>query len=564
MLTKETVMPSPRSTLLLTRRCLQSAMVSLALCLSLSFSLELSSPAHAQGIDCEQPNILFVLDYSGSMNRNNKWTQAIDALTQVTVAFDARLRFGLMHFPTDGDCGVGGNYLWSPVAAQGGADVRQSLMGRSPSGNTPLARSVERAIEYYDQLNDQSRKNIIVMITDGGETCGGDPVNACSSAAARNYPTYVIGFGNGVDGNTLRRMAEAGGTQNYYQANDSTQLFEALQTIAQQATDEICDNQDNDCDGLIDEQIDPIPCDSNCGIGEKICLPGGMLSDCQGGQIPMESCDNQDNDCDGVTDEVESVPCEVDGQLGVAECLPGGELSECDPGERAEICDGLDNDVDGIIDENTESECSNGCHLGRILCVEGQLTPCTAAPVSEETCNGFDDDCDEKIDEMSSCVGAELCGEEGQCLEPCQSGECREGYNCLADNYCHPTPCSPECPEGYRCNAARVCVVPCTVDSQCAPYQASCDFDRQECDLEAPTQPGGPGIGIYTPDPDMGAPSTPAPMPGGSTAEGEDLEAGSASCQSASGGSSLYLLLLLLLGVVSRELSARLSAQGDD
>jgi hypothetical protein len=166
---------------------------------------------------------------------------------------------------------------------------------------------------------------------------------------------------------------------------------------------------------------------------------------------------------------------------------------------------------------------------------------------------------------MSSCVGAELCGEEGQCLEPCQSGECREGYNCLADNYCHPTPCSPECPEGYRCNAARVCVIPCTVDSQCAPYQTSCDFDRQECDLEAPTQSGGSGIGIYTPDPDMGAPSAPSPMTGGSsTAEGGELEAESASCQSTSGGASLYLLLLLLLGVISRELSARLSAQGDD
>lgn len=544
-------LPCLRSILL---RWIYVVLTCLTLCFHLSVSL--TSTAIAQGVDCESPNILFVLDYSGSMNDNNKWDQAIDALNQVTVAFDNRLRFGLMHFPTDGNCAVGPESLWSPIAAMGGAALRQSLLGRSPSGSTPLALAITRAAEYYDMLNDQVRKNIIVVITDGNERCNGDPVNSCRDAFSRNYQTFVIGFGQGTanGGNTLNQMAIAGGSQQYYQANNATQLFETLQTIARQATDEICDGIDNDCDGDIDENIAPVPCDSNCGLGEKICLPGGMFSNCQGGQIPMETCDNMDNDCDGNVDEIEAIPCEIDGVSGVSECLPGGVISECDPGERAEICDGADNDIDGITDEDTESECSIECHLGRILCIEGQLTGCTAAPVVDEVCNGADDDCDGLIDEMASCVGSAMCGD-GRCLEPCQSGECPTEFFCSSDNYCHPNPCSPECPVGYRCNSARECVVPCTVNSQCEPYGVECNFMRQECDLTATGSQPNPTIEEYNPTMPPPAGMTANPNPGTPnqdplTSENTSTEGGS-SCERASHTSSVLAILLALIGLLA-------------
>ena len=212
----------------------------------------------------------------------------------MTVAFDARLRFGIMHFPTNRDCGVNGA-LWSPVQPSGGMAVRQSLNGRNPNGNTPLGSAVAEATRYYNNLNDQSRKNIIVVISDGDETCRGNPVDAARDAFNQGYPVYVIGFG--FTSESLQRMAQAGGTQNYYQANDSSQLFDALQAVAQSATDEVCDGADNDCDGLVDERIAPITCETMCGLGEKLCV-NGQLSSCAGGLIPPESCDGSDNDCD--------------------------------------------------------------------------------------------------------------------------------------------------------------------------------------------------------------------------------------------------------------------------
>ena len=51
----------------------QHITIALLTLLSLGTTLSASErAAHAQPSICEQPNVLFVLDYSGSMNQNNK------------------------------------------------------------------------------------------------------------------------------------------------------------------------------------------------------------------------------------------------------------------------------------------------------------------------------------------------------------------------------------------------------------------------------------------------------------------------------------------------------------
>lgn len=63
----------------------------------------------------------------------------------------------------------------------------------APSGNTPLTDSVARAA---DALEYRTRSGVVVLLTDGKETCGGAPCQlaASLSAEAHDLTVHVIGF----------------------------------------------------------------------------------------------------------------------------------------------------------------------------------------------------------------------------------------------------------------------------------------------------------------------------------------------------------------------------------
>jgi hypothetical protein len=96
--------------------------------------------------------------------------------------------------------------------------------------------------------------------------------------------------------------------------------------------EELCNYEDDDCDGEIDE---------------------GQLNDCnECGIVPSEECNGIDDNCDGDTDEDLIQPCATACGAGYEMCYEGNWISCTAPPENDEICDGLDNDCDGQIDEN--------------------------------------------------------------------------------------------------------------------------------------------------------------------------------------------------------------------
>ncbi len=432
----------------------------------------LTTPAAAQANQCEEPNVLVALDRSGSMLEDGKWNQAVDAITQLTRTFEFRIRFGLLAFPWGGRCDVSApGAVLAGVAPLNGPAIRDQLARAFPqqSNKTPIGGAIDASVNYYFQLQDPNRRSFIVLITDGMETCNGNPVRSAQNAfQGAGLPVYVIGFGRGVDQRILNQMAEVGGTQRAYQANNGPDLFAALEAIADAASEETCDGKDNDCDGEVDEGLGDQPCSTACGDGRQICVDGGY-SECFGGGIPDEVCDGVDNDCDTRVDEIAGVPCStVSGNPGLAACVGGAVSDDCIPEDpsREEVCDAFDNDMDGQVDENTDQACNNGCHQGRRPCVDGAYLGCTALQVGDELCDGLDNDCDGLVDESAQCAGEETCGDEGLCLNPCPFNECPSGFLCEGDGFCHPVPCDPGCAAGERC-IDRQCLRTCAIDRDC-------------------------------------------------------------------------------------------------
>ena len=226
---------------------------------------------------------------------------------------------------------------------------------------------------------------------------------------------------------------------------------------------ELCDNEDNDLDGNVDEGESGGPltqqCSNGCGEGTETCS-GGVFVNCSVRQAVAEVCDGEDNDCDGTTDEEVATRYYTDrdndgfgssdASTSIFACMPPGlgyseQSGDCDdqaqdsfPGAM-ERCDGFDNNCDGNIDEGCD--CTDGeirdcgsdvgiCRPGTQLCRGGELGACGGgdyvAAEPTDRCDGLDNDCDESIDEENPADLREGAGNQ-RCAQASTLPPLREG-----------------------------------------------------------------------------------------------------------------------------------------
>ena len=214
-------------------------------------------------------------------------------------------------------------------------------------------------------------------------------------------------------------------------ADDCNDLSPAAYPGAQ----ELCNGEDDDCDGEGDEGFVPEACDitnqfGTC-VGQRLCVDGALS--CLGAVPKQEVCNNVDDNCDGQIDEGlgdfddDGIPdCldnddDSDGVVDQADCDPLDPASY--PG-AAELCDGADNDCNGIVDDPGAQGCNDyyqdadGDGFGSLaappkcLCAKEPATFYTSNmqgdckdidpginPNTIEVCNYKDDNCDGQIDE---------------------------------------------------------------------------------------------------------------------------------------------------------------------
>jgi hypothetical protein len=180
--------------------------------------------------------------------------------------------------------------------------------------------------------------------------------------------------------------------------------------------DDDCDNDDDNCDGVINDGFLSIGC--SFGVGGPGCagftdcrLTGtGYVEVCDTGRdVPEEdtTCDTIDDDCDGETDEdYRGVACGTGVCESFAPCVDGVETL-CVPGTPLgptdTTCDGRDDDCDGLTDEEyVPSLCGTGACLRTGMCILGREY-CTAGIPEAERCDGIDNDCDAVTDDGFTC-----------------------------------------------------------------------------------------------------------------------------------------------------------------
>jgi MYXO-CTERM domain-containing protein len=346
-------------------------------------------------------------------------------------------------------------YRWIDLTDSGmtGASNPDPELRSIPNANTPLGRSIFYARLYFENYvyptdpRNQCRQNIIILVTDGDETCdttAGTSLNltTCAQTPANSYgtfhpevsacaarrtavainrqmtgiQTYVLsddGLGQ-AQHDRANRIAAAGGTGSaiFVTLTNTAAVKQALVDIIARTVQrsEVCNGIDDNCNDLIDEGVsnmcmvaqpnNPNDPDNLLGTAARHCA--------------VEACNCIDDDCDGTVDE--GFPPNACGQ-------------PCGCALPTERCDGLDNDCDGDIDEGfmVGASCFNNgvgiCRRGGILAcrADGMGTFCDAPTVTPQTevCNGLDDDCDTQIDEGTLPGVGERCGNG---LGTCQSG----------------------------------------------------------------------------------------------------------------------------------------------
>ena len=199
----------------------------------------------AGGSDKSASRLEIILDVSNSMwgqiDGRAKIEVAREALAGALVDFPADVPVGLrayghrVHFENEGEGCTDTERLLVPAAGNGPKAV-ELANALTPRGQTPIARSLEEA---GADLQSDGGAAVMLLVSDGTESCGGDPAAVAAALRASGLPVVVHTVGLGVaadEAAALSALAEAGGGA-YFDAPTADDLLEGVTTAVQTGTE---------------------------------------------------------------------------------------------------------------------------------------------------------------------------------------------------------------------------------------------------------------------------------------------------------------------------------------
>lgn len=165
--------------------------------------------------------VLFVIDASGSMSLPfsgiSRMSAARHMLQEQTKLLPIEMPVGLMAYG-NGVLGCRSARMYNPIEPYSTARIGRIADQMLAAGNTPLAYTLEivrkRLLPRHPALT-------VIVISDGAESCGGNPVEQARLLGQAGGHLHLIGLGTGrkVSGH-LRAVAAAGGGTYRTAAND--------------------------------------------------------------------------------------------------------------------------------------------------------------------------------------------------------------------------------------------------------------------------------------------------------------------------------------------------------
>ncbi|WP_302104404.1 vWA domain-containing protein [Polycladomyces zharkentensis] len=170
-------------------------------------------------------NVEILLDSSGSMAEKTDGAQRMELAKQAIRDFVSSLPKGARvslrvyghkgtNSPKDKALSCKSSELAYPLSEYDAGRFNQALDSFKPGGWTPLAASIQAAQRDLEKEAGKDTQNIVYVVSDGVETCGGDPVKAAQSLYQSDIQAVVNIIGFDVDDagqQALQKVAEAGG-----------------------------------------------------------------------------------------------------------------------------------------------------------------------------------------------------------------------------------------------------------------------------------------------------------------------------------------------------------------